>query len=335
MARGPGGGGYAGRPPARGLPPLPLIPLDLRSEPLGLLLRRNDKPGPAERGEVPGSAHLAEDEESGALVEGFPVLEGELEDVGDQLGGESSSGRFGRHRKIEQLEEEDQRRRKNFEKLLPPTTSPAQMFSSSLASRSTGRSSSYGPLPDPSQCAAPLPPLSPSPWPSLTPLLNRSTSSEMSTPQTAIDSLAPETMKRIMELVRDPIPLWKTLVRCRLEQRWSTLSSAPLLAASLVCRKRRDPAERVLGTDLRPGSTAVAWFASPARGRYFTRELWIHVDWETVDSIVEAISACTGLKSLAVSLVDGGVSMPWTMPTSPSLAGSSVPPESQFAPPWA
>lgn len=148
----------------------------------------------------------------------------------------------------------------------------------------------------------------------------------MSAPPTTIDALAPETLDRIMELIRDPVPPWEDFLDAATAlddaRSWSTQSSATLLAASLVCRMWRDPAQRVLWTELRPGNTSVAWLSSPARGRYMTRELWIHIEeGDRVETLEEALSTCAGLRGLSVSSEEG-VAVPWGMFSSPGLAGA-------------
>lgn len=148
--------------------------------------------------------------------------------------------------------------------------------------------------------------------------------------------LAPETLYRVMQLTRDPIPTWEALndscVDGRIMMPEFSRGAAPLLAASLVCRRWREPAQRALWTDARPLKEPAVWLSSPARGRYIIRHLWIHNDWGLRTSLGGALASCAGLKALALSSEEG-VDVPWAIFRCPSLAGTSALPLTCGPPP--
>lgn len=141
----------------------------------------------------------------------------------------------------------------------------------------------------------------------------------MSALPATIESLAPETLYRIMQLVRGPTPTWDILA----SRTWPR-EAKPLLAASLACQRWRDPAQRALWSDARPAKTTFVWLSSPARARYTIRALWLQVDDEETDESLEAaLASCTGLRSLTITVSNSGDYTLSRIFRSPSLAASS------------
>lgn len=142
---------------------------------------------------------------------------------------------------------------------------------------------------------------------------------------TTIESLPSETLSHIFECFIGPPPTVDYFGSRRAK---SIAITAPLLAASLVCRRWRDLAQRALNTDL-VFPRYPEWHASPAYGRFRVRSLTLYEHRDTsvissVNAIGKMLKACPGLERLyLVGEAEGQLS--WGVFRHANLRGTSSP----------